>query len=45
MLGAPIEPSRVEGIQTWWRTIAALEPHGAATDDAERLFPIGDPID
>lgn len=45
MLGAPIEPSRVEGVETWWRTISALEPHGAATDDPERLVPIGDPID
>lgn len=49
MLGAPIEPSRVEGVQTWWRTISALErsrPRERTKDDGpESLVPIGDPID
>jgi len=48
MLGAPIEPSRVEEVETWWRTISALERHGtpeAADLAPERLVPIGDPID
>ncbi|RLB40947.1 MAG: hypothetical protein DRH30_07770, partial [Deltaproteobacteria bacterium] len=46
MLGAPIEPSRVEGVETWWRAISTLERRVTATDDTtERLIPIGDPID
>jgi hypothetical protein len=45
-LGAPVEPSRVEGIETWWRTISVLERREPIEDDArERLVPIGDPID
>jgi L-ascorbate metabolism protein UlaG (beta-lactamase superfamily) len=49
MLGVPIEPSRVEGIQTWWRSISALERRDPMAHDehepTERLMPIGDPID
>lgn len=46
MLGAPIEPSRVEGVETWWRTISALERIEPLEEEApERLIPIGDPID
>ena len=46
MLGAPIEPSRVEGVETWWRTISALERTEPLEEEApERLIPIGDPID
>jgi L-ascorbate metabolism protein UlaG (beta-lactamase superfamily) len=49
MLGAPIEPSRVEGVRTWWRTISALErsrpPERTKEDGPESLVPIGDPID
>ena len=48
MLGAPVEPSRVEGVETWWRTISMLErrePAPATQDAVERLVPIGDPID
>lgn len=49
MLGAPIEPSRVEGVQAWWRTISALERgrlREPLRDDAPQgLVSIGDPID
>jgi hypothetical protein len=46
MLGAPIEPSRVEGVETWWRAISALERRESPLEDVpERLVPIGDPID
>ena len=48
MIGAPVEPSRVEGVETWWRTISAIErqsPLGNSGDATEPLIPIGDPID
>jgi len=48
MIGAPIEPSRVEGVETWWRTISVLEraePLGHAEKDPAQLMPIGDPVD
>ncbi len=47
-IGAPIEPSRVEGVDPWWRAISSLERRSPreSTDDApEQLVPIGDPID
>jgi L-ascorbate metabolism protein UlaG (beta-lactamase superfamily) len=46
MLGAPIEPSRVESVETWWRTISVLERRDPKAESAqEHLLPIGDPID
>jgi L-ascorbate metabolism protein UlaG (beta-lactamase superfamily) len=34
-LGEPVEPSRVESLEPWWREVAALENRaGAPTDDA-----------
>jgi L-ascorbate metabolism protein UlaG (beta-lactamase superfamily) len=48
MIGAPIEPSRVEGVETWWRTISVLErrePPEHADRNPAQLMPIGDPID
>jgi len=48
MIGAPIEPSRVEGVETWWRTISMLErpePLEHTERDPAQLVPIGDPID
>jgi hypothetical protein len=48
MIGAPIEPSRVEGVETWWRTISVLEQRenrGRPEKDHAQLMPIGDPID
>ena len=46
-LGAPIEPSRVEGVEPWWREVSALEGNATPVRDeaAERLMPIGDPVD
>jgi len=48
MIGAAIEPARVEGVETWWRAISALErpePLGHTEQDPAQLMPIGDPID
>ena len=48
MLGAAVEPSRVEDVETWWRTISVLErrePIEHVEDVRERLVPIGEPID
>jgi len=49
MLGAPIEPSRVEGVETWWRSISALERRDLVAHDEDdptgRFVTIGDPID
>ncbi len=48
-IGAPIEPSRVDGVEAWWRTISALERRRPAVkeddDSTEALVAIGDPID
>ena len=46
-LGAPIEPSRVERVEPWWREVSALEskfppPRRPAT---QQLIPIGIPSD
>lgn len=46
MLGAAIEPSRVEGVEAWWRRISVLERRDPLPEEStERLVPIGDPID
>lgn len=49
MIGAAIEPSRVEGVEgveTWWRTISMLERRDPAPEDpTEHLVPLGEPID
>lgn len=46
-LGSPVEPSRHEGVEPWWRAIAALEPRvaGEAAGAPEALEGIGEPTD
>ncbi len=46
MLGAPVEPSRVEGTEPWWRAIASRTVAAAPSDGpGEQLLPLADPID
>jgi L-ascorbate metabolism protein UlaG (beta-lactamase superfamily) len=48
-LGAPVEPTRVERVDPWWRSIAALEKKGRATESAKaedgQALVGGEPID
>jgi L-ascorbate metabolism protein UlaG (beta-lactamase superfamily) len=46
-LGAPVEPSRAEPVEPWWRETSALEKSAAPQDDEAppAQLPVGDPID
>ncbi len=48
-LGAPVEPTRVERVDRWWRSIAALEKKDRATETAKaeegQALVVGEPID
>jgi L-ascorbate metabolism protein UlaG (beta-lactamase superfamily) len=43
MLGEPVEPARVEGVEPWWRAVAALEGGAAAlVEEPPSLPPLAD---
>jgi len=48
-IGAPVEPTRVERVDPWWRTVAALEKkRGGAGDEVAvegAALMTGEPID
>lgn len=44
-IGAPIEPSRVQSVEPWWREVSALERKADPPREEGRLVAIGDPID
>lgn len=49
MLGAPVEPSRVDKVEPWWRSVTALEKQDAKPlepdPDTDQADPVPDPID
>ena len=47
-LGAPVEPSRIERVEPWWRAVAAAGASAPVEEERDRngaMAPIGDPID
>lgn len=42
-LGAPVEPSRVERVEPWWRVVGAVDERPTIVEPL--AAPIGDPID
>jgi L-ascorbate metabolism protein UlaG (beta-lactamase superfamily) len=46
MLGAPVEPSRVERVDPWWRSVSTLDREVGPAQEAEpELVPLGEPAD
>jgi L-ascorbate metabolism protein UlaG (beta-lactamase superfamily) len=44
-LGAAVEPSHVERVEPWWRSLAAAPAHEPSIDASTELAPLGEPLD